>query len=108
MYSEGTEQLQTTASFRGRPCLQITSMFNTTQTPLRGGTGYFKFPNGVKQDSTSNYNYYRIGQLSNTGVISRYSSSYYPRVYGIFTCEVPDSTLSGYYPSILSEFLIVN
>ena len=30
-----------------------------------GGTGYFKFPDGVRQYSTSNYNNYRIGQLRN-------------------------------------------
>ena len=77
-----------------------------------GNTAYFRFPDGVRQYSSSSYNYYRIGQLSYTGVsISRYSSSYYPRIYGIFTCEVPDSrgitveTSIGIYSSMPSEFL---
>ncbi|CAI8023922.1 hypothetical protein GBAR_LOCUS13949 [Geodia barretti] len=74
-----------------------------------GGTGYFKLSDGVRQYSTSNYNNYRIGQLSNTGVsIARYSSSYYPQIFGIFTCEVPDSrgvtveTSIGIYSSMPS------
>ena len=76
-----------------------------------GGTGYFKYPNGVRQYSTSNYHYYRIEQLSYTGVsISRSSSWSSPNIYGIFTCEVPDSrgvtveTSIGIYSSRPSEF----
>ncbi|CAI8023925.1 hypothetical protein GBAR_LOCUS13950 [Geodia barretti] len=86
-------------------CINVYCYSNSTS----GGTGYFKLSDGVRQYSTSNYNYYRIGQLSNTGVsIARYSSSYYPQIFGIFTCEVPDSrgitveTSIGIYSSMPS------
>ena len=80
-----------------------------------GSTAYFRFPDGSREYSDSNENYYRIEQLSYTGVrISRYSSRYNPNIYGIFTCEVPDSrgitieTSIGIYSSRPSEFTNVH
>ena len=74
-----------------------------------GDRAYFRFPNGRRVYSSYYYGYY-LSQLNYTGVkISQ--SSFRRRIYGIFTCEVPDSqgimveTSIGIYHSTPSEFL---
>ena len=77
-----------------------------------GRTAYFRFPDGSRVYSDSNHYYYSVSRLSYSGVqISRYYRYYYdPDIYGIFTCEVPDSrgitvkTSIGIYSSMPSEF----
>ena len=80
--------------------------------------GYYVFPNGVRYSSSS-YNHY-ISRESVSG-IRIYSNAYYnryygtrniPSIWGIFTCELPDSeghtveTSIGIYSSRPSVYLL--
>ena len=73
-----------------------------------GDRAYFRFPDGDRVYSESNHYSYSIGQLNYTGV--QISRRYWPNIYGIFTCEVPDSrgimveTSIGIYSSRPSKF----
>ena len=80
---------------------------NSTLTSV----GYFLFSNGARLYSNSRYYDYNIYRLTNSGVRLRSYSTSGPDIFGIFTCELPDSegntveTSIGIYSSTPSEFL---
>ena len=57
------------------------------------GTAYIKFPNGNKEDSSARYNDVVVEQISGTVGVHAYTyKTYNPQLYGVYTCEIPDST----------------
>ena len=72
-------------------------------------TGYYIFPNNDRKSSDSHHYSYTVDQQTYSGVRIR---SYYwntPDIWGIFTCEIPDSegntveTSIGIYSSMPSK-----
>ena len=72
-------------------------------------TGYYIFPNGGRISSHSHYHSYTIDQQTYSGVRIRSYSYNTPSIWGIFTCEIPDSegntveTSIGIYSSMPSK-----
>ena len=78
---------------------------NSTST----SAGYYIFPNDVRQYSISDYYDYIVDRQSYSGIrIINYASNT-PDIWGIFTCELPDSvgntveTSIGIYSSMPSK-----
>ena len=71
--------------------------------------GYFLFSNGARLHSNTDYYDYNINRLTNSGIRLRSYSTSTPDLFGIFTCELPDSegntveTSIGIYSSTPSE-----
>ena len=73
--------------------------------------GYYMFPNNARRYSESSYYYYNVFREGYSGIRIRNYAHYQPNIYGIFTCEIPDSegntleTSIGIYSSMPSEFI---
>ena len=66
------------------------------------GTAYIQFPNGDRIDSSGQYNGMVIEQIPGTSGVHAYNyKTNYPQLYGVYTCEIPDST------GVLLHFSIV-
>ena len=59
---------------------------NTTSTSV----GYYIFPDGFKTNAYNHYHYYSVSQVTNGVSIHNYRYNT-PSIWGIFTCEMPDS-----------------
>ena len=76
-------------------------------------TGYYIFPNADRISSDSRRYDYTVDQRSYSGVRIRSYSSRTPDIWGIFTCEIPDSegntveTSIGIYSSMPSKLYIL-
>ena len=72
-------------------------------------TGYYIFPNGHRRSSDSRHYDYTVDQQSYSGVRIRSYRHDTPNIWGIFTCEIPDSdgntveTSIGIYSSMPSK-----
>ena len=75
-------------------------------------TGYYIFPNADRISSDSRHYDYTVDQQTYSGVRIRSYSSRTPYIWGIFTCEIPDSegntveTSIGIYSSMPSKLYI--
>ena len=67
--------------------------------------GYYKFPNNQRRYSDNNYYDFKVGRINPSGIRIRSYGYGAPDIWGIFTCELPDSegntveTSIGIYPS---------
>ena len=96
----------------GSQALDIYCFSNATSASSR----YYRFPDRHRY-STSQYNY-EVSQQSYSGTRIHVCSAYnyychYPSIWGIFTCEIPDSegntiqTSVGIYSSMPSKFFCI-
>ena len=75
--------------------------------------GYYKFPTNQRVDSDGRHYDYTIGRINPSGIRIRSYSTRTPDVWGIFTCELPDSegntveTSIGIYSSMPSIYYVL-
>lgn len=71
------------------------------------GTAYIQFSNGNKIDNSARYNDVVVEQVSGAAVVPAYTyKTNSPQLYGVYTCEVPDSTGSLLHFSIVVYYTL--